>query len=281
MIYLLGLVRGMHIAGYIVAFGTLLFSTFFAPVPRRLAWVGFFLALLSGVVWFVLQTAAFAAPTGWADEVAAFPIVATQTRFGMLLIVRMVLLFLALLLFHRGKRRRAVAIAGLGVLAEAWLGHGAAMLGGTDGNELFAASVVHLGAAGMWLGTLPALWLVLGFHPEPARLARRYSLLGMVCVAALLATAALNYLLLIGSVRALFTTAYGLTALAKIALFAALLALAARNKFGLTPLLPPSRPTLRRAVLLELALGFLLLLAAGVLLEQEPPTMANMAITAE
>jgi len=263
----LGGVRGLHMAAYLAAFGSLLFGAVFAPVPRRLAWGFALVALVAGAAWFLLQTADFASPQSWGDEVAAFPIVAAQTRFGLLLLARLGLLALAMGGFARGWTRLAAIVAGAGVLAEAWLGHGAAM-GGVEGDALFAASVVHLAAAGAWLGTLPALWVALGRSPDVALL-RRYSLMGRSCMAVLLATAALYSVLLIGSVGAAFTTAYGLVALGKFLLLAALILLVFR-----APRL--RRATPRRVVAAEIALGLAVLLAAGVLLELEPPAMAGM-----
>jgi putative copper resistance protein D len=82
---------------------------------------------------------------------------------------------------------------------------------------------------------------------------------------------------LIGRPASLFTSAYGLTALAKILGLTALIALAARNRTRLVPTLPASRARLLRSVRHEIMLGLLILLAAGLILQLEPPTMAAMA----
>lgn len=279
MIFLLGCARGLHLAGFFTAFGTILFTAWLGPAPgmRRLAWAGGAVALGAGAVWFLAQTADFAAPRSWAAEAAALPVVAARTRFGFLLPARLAALALALVLYQCGFSRAALLPAGAGALAEAWLGHGAAMLGSTEGDVLFAGALIHIGAAACWLGTLPALWLALGRLPGTAAapIARRYSRLGMGCVAALLLTALLYYLLLIGGIAPLFTTAYGLTALAKLVLLGLLIALAARNKHRLTPALPATGAALRRAVAWECALGLAVLLAAGLLMQQAPPAMMD------
>ena len=263
----LGLARGLHMAAYLVTFGSLFFSAVFAPVPKRLAWGAAALAVAAGVVWFLLQTADFAAPQNWSEEVAAIPIVAGETRFGTLLLLRLGILALAMGGFALGRTRLAAVLSGAGVLAESWLGHGAAM-GGPVGDALFAGSLVHVAAAALWLGTLPALWLAVGEPVAPALL-RRYALLGRACMTALLATAALYTVLLIGSVGAVLTTAYGLVALLKFLLMGGLILVALR-----APRLSRGHP--RRVVGAEIALGLALLLAAGVLLELQPPAMANM-----
>jgi copper resistance protein D len=86
-----------------------------------------------------------------------------------------------------------------------------------------------------------------------------------------------QFVLLIGGVGALFASAYGALAFAKILALAVLIGLAARNKLNLTPRLPGSRAALCRAVMLEMTLGLTVLLAAGLLLQLEPPAMAGMA----
>lgn len=270
-----GVCRGLHLAGYFCAFGTALFGAVLARMPglRRLAWAGFVVALLGGAGWFWLQTADFASAGNPVAVLAALPLVAGYTRFGWLTLARMGLLLLAMLCMQRRHWRLATVLTGIGVLGQAWLGHGAAM-GGAEGWLLFGCSLAHIGAGAAWLGTLPALALGLKVSENPRALAEAYSRLGLVCVAMILATAFLQYLFLIGRVSAFFTTAYGAAALAKLVLFAGLLVLAGRNRFRLTPKLPASRAAMGRAVALEMGLGFAVLLAAGVLMQLAPPAMA-------
>jgi len=276
-----GVCRGLHLAGYFCAFGAM-----FLPAAllrgeavrglKPLAWGGFGLALLAGTAWFLLQTAYFASAQSLADIVAAAPLVAMDTRFGGLLLGRLAVLLLALLLFQ-GNQRRLPALLGFGgVLAQAWLGHGGAMIG-REGDVLLATSISHLAAAALWLGTLPALFIAIAGLPDPVTLVRRYSPLGMGCVATLLVTALIQYILLIGRPSALFTSGYGALALAKSILLALLIGIAARNYLRLVPVLPATRPALRRAVAAEMMLGLLVLLAAGLLLQLEPPAMSGMA----
>ena len=275
-----GLCRGLHLAGYFGAFGTALFGAVLAQGQvkglRRLAWAGFAVALIGGAGWFWLQSADFASAGDPATVLSALPLVAGYTRFGWLTLARMGLLLLALLCAQGRRWKLASVLSGIGVLAQSWLGHGAAM-GGVEGDALFGASLLHVGSAAVWLGTLPALALGLRASPEPFALAQRYSRLGMVCVAALLVTAFLQYLLLIGRVSAFFTTGYGAAALVKLVLFAGLIGLAARNRYRLMPSLPASRGALLRAIAIEAGLGMLVLLAAGVLMQLAPPAMAAMA----
>ncbi|MDD2704935.1 MAG: CopD family protein [Acidocella sp.] len=275
--------RGLHLAGFFSAFGTMFLSATLlhkrgALRLRRLAWAGFAVACLGGAGWFLLQAADFAAAQSISDVIGALPIVAGQTRFGTLLLTRMGLLLLAMLLFQRGWPRSAALIAFGGVVAEAWLGHGGAMTGFVGTMLLFCA-VLHIAAAAIWLGALPALYVALKRLPEDALLplAQSFSPLGMACVGTLLVTAMFQFILLITYPQALFTTAYGAVALTKLVLFAALIALAVLNRFRFTPSLPASRPALLRNIGAEAVLGLAVLLAAGLILQLEPPAMADMA----
>lgn len=280
---LLGGARGLHIAGAFCVFGTLFLSaTLLAgqnpPGLKRLAWASLGLALVAGIGWFLLQTADFASAQNFAAVLTAIPIVAQDTRFGAVLLGRCAALILATGCFQAGWRRLAALIAAATVIAEAFLGHGAAM-GGSVGTVLFITSIAHVAAAAAWLGTLPALWLALKrLPPEEAQsLAQNYSPLGIACVAILIVTATVQYYFLVGSPAALITSAYGLTASVKILLLLSLIALAVLNRIRFTPALPLTRPQLLRSINAEIALGLLAFLAAGLILQLEPPAMAMMA----
>ena len=140
--------------------------------------------------------------------------------------------------------------------------------------------MVHLLAAGLWLGgLLPLAWL-LGRARQPSSaawisLARdvvpRFSRMGYVAVAALAATGAINSLLLVGHIEALIDTPYGRLLSLKILLFSVMVVLALINRFRLLPRLrrepEPSAPiaALARSVLCEQALGFAVLAVVSVL----------------
>jgi putative copper resistance protein D len=140
--------------------------------------------------------------------------------------------------------------------------------------------MVHLLAAGLWLGGLvPLTWLLeRARSPSGAAwisVARdvvpRFSHMGYVAVALLAATGAINTLLLVGSVEALAGTPYGRLLSLKILLFLVMVVLALINRFRLLPRLrrepQPSAPlaALARSVLFEQALGFAVLAVVSVL----------------
>jgi mono/diheme cytochrome c family protein/uncharacterized membrane protein len=125
----------------------------------------------------------------------------------------------------------------------AWAGHGASTPG-LAGDLHLAADFLHLLAAGLWLGTLPALILFLaeGRHsggPNWAAVAatatRRYSNMAIASVTALLAGGVVNTWFLAGTLPALVGTEYGRLLLTKIGLFIAMLIVAAVNLLRLTP----------------------------------------------
>jgi copper resistance protein D len=277
-----GVFRGLQVAASFGGFGTMFLAAtlLYRQRPaglKPLAWGCLGLALVGGGGWFLLQTADFASAQSFSDVIGAIPIVAQDTRFGILLLGRCAALIVATCCFQAGWPRIAALIAGGTVIAESWLGHGGAMQG-SIGALLLIISIAHLGAAAIWIGTLPALRLAIKHLSidAAAAAARNYSPLGIACVVTLVVTAALQYFLLIGSPAALVTYAYGIAASIKILLLLALIILAALNRTRFTPALPATRPQLLRSISLEISLGLLAMLAAGLILQFEPPAMAAM-----
>ena len=257
-----------------------------------LAWASLALALVSGAAWLVAVAAGMSGkPMSVALLQGAVPVVLIRTRFGEDWVLRFalaVLLGLCLL----GQRRRAggalrwmaLFLAG-GMLASlAWAGHGAATPG-PPGDLHLTADILHLLAAGLWLGTLPSLILLLAEARRTgdadwaavARAAtRRYSVLAVASVTVLLAGGMVNTWFLTGTVPALVGTEYGRLLLAKISLFIAMLLVAAVNLLRLTPRLADStsrtRNIVRRTVArlqsnarIETALGLGVLAIVGAL----------------
>ena len=171
-------------------------------------------------------------------------------------------------------RLRTAGAAGLSAAALATLGWGghAAAQEGAGASLYLAADIVHLLAGAIWFGALIAFTgLLLRASPaeaEPvaalqAALAR-FSLVGTLLVAAILATGLVNSWALVGidHVSSLVSATYGRVLLAKIGLFAAMLGLAALNRFRLTPALgrglakddaAPALASLKRSLALETA----------------------------
>jgi hypothetical protein len=96
---------------------------------------------------------------------------------------------------------------------------------------------------------------------------RRFSVLGMISVGTLLASGIVNSWYEIGAFNNLFTTSYGQLVLIKIALFAAMVALACVNRFYLTPRLASAGAVrhLWQTCLAETGLGFAAVVVVGFL----------------
>jgi putative copper resistance protein D len=199
------------------------------------------------------------------------------------------LLFVVLLIVSLGVARERHALsftwATLALASLAWVGHAAAGAGWIGfGHEMNQS--VHLLAAGLWLGgLLPLGWLLGrarraadGFDVLAQQAVPPFSQMGYAAVAAIAITGAVNTLMLAGSLDALFGTAYGRLLSLKILLNLAMVAIALRNRFRLTPLLSAGdmagSGALYRSVLVEQALG-LGILAAVSLLGTWPPAMTH------
>lgn len=203
--------------------------------------------------------------------------------------------FCALLLtFSRnGARRSLMVVAPLGAFATgtlAWGGHGAAD-DGARGWVHLGADLVHLWAAGLWIGALVAL-LVMATRPQreqtPDSLPglhvalASFSGVGTLLVAVLVLTGLVNSWFLIGPERvaALYSSDYGRLLSVKLALFVAMLGLAAANRWRLTPALGEALDrdspaaalrALRTSLYLETGAGFAVLLLVGWLGTLAPP----------
>jgi putative copper resistance protein D len=159
-----------------------------------------------------------------------------------------------------------------------------------EGVVHVASDAAHLLAAGAWLGGLVPLGFILLDYDysirngEPIfdldRILLQFSGMGYVAVAMLIASGFVNSWFMIGSVTSLLKTLYGQILFGKLALFAAMLALAAANRFWLVPRLIETRAgsrapavwlgRLRYHVLGEQFLGLLILLAVSLLGTMRP-----------
>ena len=172
------------------------------------------------------------------------------TRYGMVWLVRMILMLLlaAPLYFgdeHQPAQMRSLALvlaAGL-VVAPVFAGHAAAGEGvwllaqlTMDGLHLLAASL-WLGGLAMfalfltWLGRVDTVWREAAFRATT----RRFSNLGFASVVVLVITGAFNAWILVGAVPPLVGTTYGRLLLVKLALLLPLIAIAAINLLKLKP----------------------------------------------
>ena len=187
----------------------------------------------------------------------------------------------------QGGGRRALAIgavcAALLLVSLSCTGH-AAGDAGTKGMAHLCVDGVHLLAAGAWLGALVPLVSLLreespGSRARAALAVRRFSFLGMACVGALVLSGLTNAMFAMNHVSALVDSRYGRELLVKLALFAAIVALAAVNRVRLTPRLEsadaPSASVAQRSLLrnalADVVLGFAIVAIVGNLGITMPP----------
>lgn len=290
----LALIRGSFVAALFSAFGASSFIQLLAPpalklmdphdagaIKRRclrVVRVSLVAALLALLGWLVLETSDMSEASNAQQALAAIPTVLLGTSFGHDLIAQALAVFAALLLLIVCPHRWPLAPVGLaGVALALQAGHGHAFAMAHGAGLLLYAEGLHLISGGAWLGgLLPLLIVVRDASPEgAAQTLRRFSHLATLCVVAIAGTACLQGWDLAGGVAGLTGTAYGWVLLLKLTLFGALLALAAVNRFRLTPALErgdarSARGALMRTIAVETALGLLVVLAAGVLSSLEP-----------
>ncbi len=144
------------------------------------------------------------------------------------------------------------------------------------------ALALHVLCAAFWIGALLPLYRRLGDEPAAAALTvTRFSHVAVAMVGALLAAGVIITCIQVRTPAGLVDTAYGQRLLAKLALVAGLLLLAALNKWRFTPQLAGgdrnASAALRRAIIAELALaGGVLVITA--MLGQTPPPRALAAL---
>jgi len=152
-----------------------------------------------------------------------------------------------------------------------------------------ASDAAHLLGAGAWLGGLVPLGFMLlsytmtkpeGGYLDVDTVLLRFSGMGYVAVATLIGSGLVNSWFLVGSISSLLKAPYGQILLGKLALFVAMLALAAANRFWLVPAMNETRTgsggsatwsgRLRSHVLGEQFLGLMVLLSVSLLGTMRP-----------
>jgi putative copper export protein/mono/diheme cytochrome c family protein len=253
------------------------------------AWWGLAVSLFSGVAWLFLEAALMSGqPISEVTHGDAVWLVLNGTGFGRLWMWRLGIaaalcaLMVAQTATARGRRSPkgawlALALAGAYLASLALVGH-AADGRGAERIQRITTDVVHLLAAGAWLGALPGLAVLLAsarLTPSAAslrlaaRAARRFSRLGIVSVGALILSGLGNAWYLVGDIPALLGTSYGQLLVTKILLFATMVALAATNRWRLTPRLEDrdglALRLLARNAALEIVAGVAVVAIVGAL----------------
>jgi putative copper resistance protein D len=294
---LIAAARAVHFFCALLMFGELVFVLAVGPAarspdartarldvsPRALRVLAWTLAgsVASALVWLAVEAVAMSGlPAAQALGPDTMSLVLAETTFGHVWLLRLALVIaFAVVLFALRRSQRstrsvlmiALVIAAGYLCALAWSGHAGAAAGPQRYIHL-PSDVLHLLAAGAWLGALPALVRLLGSAPridEASHAVRRFSTLGLAAVGVLVLSGAVNAWFLVGSIPALFGTDYGRLLLAKLALVAVMLTLAAVNRLALTPRLARQDGValrlLRRNAMLETTIGIVVVSIVAVL----------------
>ncbi|GAA0337238.1 hypothetical protein GCM10009087_54570 [Sphingomonas oligophenolica] len=260
------------------------------PAILALAAAGFALSLAGFAI---MAGAMTGTPIGEIDR-ATWTMLLTRTAAGSALLARLAALAALLLLAIVARRATAPALAaaaalgGIALATLAWSGHAVAGEG-IAGMVHLVADIVHLLAAAAWLGALGGLACLVArrnSRESDLRATHRalagFALVGTLLVGAIVITGMLNAWFMIGPdhLRQVATGRYGQLLIAKLALFAIMLVMAARNRFRLTPALDAviargeersARAALLRSVTIEAGLGLMILALVAWLGTLAPP----------
>ena len=270
--------RAGEYAGAVLLFGLPAFAILCQAEPERgLALFAAALTALATIATFGLQTVGMAGSLSEAMAPGVLGELLTSTGYGVSALVRLAACAGAAAVWLLRPRAGLALACGLPALGSlAWGGHGAAAAG-LPGALHLSADLVHLLAAGLWLGALAGLLRlqarVRSARAETASLAtalQRFSGVGGALVALLLASGLINGWMLVGPAhwRETAGDAYGRLLIAKIVAFAAMLVLAGANRFVWTPRLARGDAPLtglRATLLAEGALGAAVLAAVAVM----------------
>jgi len=298
MLVALIIARTAHIGATILLMGTFTFklitlgprgragSDDFDELQRRLlrlAQWSLIAALLSALLWFWLEVVSMSGlPPMRALSTTAWQMVLFETKFGRVWQLRLGLIAVAFALVELGlvqvrARHEVVMIVSLIsivlLVSLAWISHAAAARVQPLG---LLGDAVHLCAAGGWIGGLAPLVIFLrrpvsfSLGERFALALERFSTLSFCCVSVLIVTGISNSWLLVGSLRALFTTRYGLLLLCKLILFGILVGIGARNRLAIKSELRAQSgsdllPQLRRNVISEMCFGAAVVAIVGCL----------------
>ena len=254
------------------------------------------LGLAASLLHIISMAAAMTGAESLADTRAAVVSLVVADGIGPAWLLRMgalVLVVLAALAPPFRPRLTLGLIAGCSAVALAtlaWAGHGA-MSSGAAGWLHLVADILHLLAAGGWIGALLALLILLFDRPtaiDRARIVRLeaalrdFSSTGTILVGTILVTGIVNVGSVVGwgHVAALPQSAYGRLLIAKVGLFLLMLGLASANRFWLSPALGRARhetevraalQSLRFSLAFEMTGALLVLMLVAALGTLAPP----------
>ena len=269
-----GMARWLAMLGFCVLVGTAFFSAVCVrgPAPS----VGRTRSLRAGLA--LLSASTLVAVLTYGAAVSGRPLrdvldravlgAGVTSRVGVALGLRLLLVLIAAEVAVVGRRPGAIAVvAWAGVTAATWSMTGHSRSGG-DAWLMVPLDVVHLLAAAVWLGGLVAL-LASGRELGAAAV-RRFSSVALTSVGVLVTTGVVQAWRRVGSSAALTDNGYGQLLLVKVGFVVATVTAAGvvRHRLG-SGTSDLARP-LRRGVLVEAALGVLVLGVTSALVVTQP-----------
>lgn len=211
-----------------------------------------------------------------------FQMVIMGTDVGLTWMVRIAALVMAIIGVTLNRRLPTVSLwvvtasAAVALATLAWTGHGA-MDEGSRRSWHLISDILHLLAAGGWLGALAAFALLLRLKSlkgeQEARILARvltgFESAGAVIVVTISITGVVNYLFIVGpNLDEIMLSTYGQLLFLKVLLFSGMIVLAFLNRFHLSPLLARSIETgdysvainaLRRSMIVEFSTAVIIL----------------------
>lgn len=246
-----------------------------AVLPFRSMLVGTtVLGVLFSVASMVVMASAMSGESDFAELRPHIEMMVFETDVGLAWTVRAVALVVGGLAVMFNQRAPGISLliasaaGGIALASLAWNGHGA-MDEGSQRYWHFITDILHLLAAGAWLGALIAFALLARINSLQSeerirllvRAVKRFEWVGAVIVVVITVTGIVNYLFIVGpELDEVFLSTYGILLFIKVGLFAGMLVLAALNRFQLGPLLERSlrdrqyrvaANALRRSVVVE------------------------------
>ena len=248
-----------------------------AAQPSRLTSMAVGAALaVAAIAYAVLLARAATGAAGW-PQAAAIAMIWRDTGFGRALAVSAAaaLALAGLGLSARPLRWPRLALAAVALGALAFVGHASDDTGLRAGVRL-ATLAVHLLAVAAWLGALPGLMQAISREQRPLALLARFGWVGGVSLGLVLVTGVATLIFVALDAHSGLGPGYLRTLAIKLGFVAGLVALAAINRFRLTPMMARApdrtRGWLRATIAAEQALG-LGALASVAVLGQLDPTM--------
>lgn len=271
------LARWVYFLSVMTLFGSALFC-FYATDSRKETLsrgmnLGLALAaVIAATTWLLYFTADLAGDEGMLPVLRG---ILLESGFGVVWIVRLSLAIVLVAVSFSGKPAWIAGPAFLLLVSEGWHGHAAAL--GLLGSFTQA---IHVASVGAWIGGLVPLGRVImaarrhpADTPGAASALWRFSRFGMVAVALIAATGALNAWLMLQSFPDPGSN-YGKVLLIKIGLFSGMVGLAAYNRHTLAIRMStaPAKGlrTLSRTVMLEQIIGIAVLLNVSALGLMDP-----------